>query len=198
MRMQFGRDQGYRHGGPREGGFRRGPFALRWSIDQADEERGPRGRGRRMFDAGALRLILLRLLADAPRHGYDLIRAIEERSGGAYAPSPGVVYPTLTMLDDMGLIDEQRSDGAKRLFAVTPAGEAHLAEKAAEVTALFAKLDAMAESARPREEAPVRRAMMNLRAVLQHRLSREAAVDEATLHEIAGMIDLTAQAIERL
>ena len=65
------------------------------------------GRGRRrMFGSGELRLVLLKLIADEPRHGYDLIRAIEELTGGDYAPSPGVVYPTLTMLADMGLIEE--------------------------------------------------------------------------------------------
>ena len=199
MRLHFGHHHHdhHRHGGPREGSFRKGPFEMRWSVGRGDEERGPRGRGRRMFDAGALRLILLKLLADAPRHGYDLIRAIDERTGGAYAPSPGVVYPTLTMLDDMGFIDEQRSDGARRLFAVNAAGEAHLAEKAEEVAALFARLDAMAESARPREEAPVRRAMMNLRAVLQHRLSREDVTAEVA-HDVAALIDEVAQKIERL
>ena len=75
-----------------------------------------------MFDGGELRLVLLKLIAEQPRHGYDLIREIEERTGGAYAPSPGVVYPTLTMLDDMGLIEEQKTEGAKKLFAITDAG----------------------------------------------------------------------------
>ena len=58
-----------------------------------------RGRARRMFDAGELRLVLLKLIADQPRHGYDLIRAIEEMTHGVYAPSPGVIYPTLTLLE---------------------------------------------------------------------------------------------------
>jgi hypothetical protein len=63
---------------------------------------GRRGRRtRRMFESGELRLVLLKLIADEPRHGYDLIRAIEELTGGEYAPSPGVVYPTLTLLQDM-------------------------------------------------------------------------------------------------
>ena len=194
MRMHFAREY-HRHGGPREGGFRRGPFEVRWSVDQGDEERGARGRGRRMFDAGALRLILLRLLADAPRHGYDLIRAIEERSGGAYAPSPGVIYPTLTMLDDMGLIGEQRSDGAKRLFAVTPAGEAHLAEKADEVKTLFARLDAMAAYRGKTEAGPVRRAMANLMTVV--RTAAQSEHDDI-LHDIAAVLDETARKIERL
>ena len=75
-----------------------------WS---AEFGRGRGGRGkRRMFESGELRLVLLKLIADQPRHGYDLIRAIEELTHGSYAPSPGVVYPTLTMLQDMGLIQE--------------------------------------------------------------------------------------------
>ena len=197
MRLNFGHHHHdhHRHGGPRGPGSGGGSFEMRWGMERDGE--GPRGRGRRMFDAGALRLILLKLLSETPRHGYDLIRAIEERSGGAYAPSPGVVYPTLTMLGDMALIDEVRTEGTRRQFAVTDAGETQLAEKAEEVAALFAKLDAMAARARPNEEAPVRRAIMNLRAVLQHRLSREG-VSEETLHEVAALIDATAQKIERL
>ncbi|MBN9121321.1 MAG: PadR family transcriptional regulator, partial [Planctomycetes bacterium] len=76
------------------------------------------GRARRMFDGGELRLVLLKLIADEPRHGYDLIREIENLTGGAYAPSPGVVYPTITMLDDMGFIEQQQSEGAKKAFAI--------------------------------------------------------------------------------
>jgi hypothetical protein len=76
---------------------------------------GPRGSGRRrMFESGQLRLVLLKLIADQPRHGYDLIRAIEEMTHGSYAPSPGVVYPTLTLLQDMGLIEEAGADGRAR------------------------------------------------------------------------------------
>ena len=62
-----------------------------------------------MFEGGELRLVLLKLIADEPRHGYELIKAIEEMTGGEYAPSPGIVYPTLTMLEDMGLIAEAKS-----------------------------------------------------------------------------------------
>ncbi len=79
-----------------------GPF----SFDLGDEgwSGGRRGRrARRMFEGGELRLVLLKLIADEPRHGYDLIRAVEELTGGEYAPSPGVVYPTLTLLQDMNL-----------------------------------------------------------------------------------------------
>src|ERR1044071_2912812 len=93
---------------------------------------GGRGR-RRVFDSGELRLVLLKLIADQSRHGYDLIRAVEELTHGSYAPSPGVVYPTLTMLQDMGLIEEQQTEGSRKAFAISAEGKAHLAEKADEV-----------------------------------------------------------------
>ncbi len=182
-----------RRGGP-GGGIFPGPGAGRWGNDRG--ERGG-GRGRRVFDAGELRLVLLKLVADQPRHGYDLIRAIEELTGGAYAPSPGVIYPTVTMLQDMELIEEQRSEGARRLFAVTAGGSAHLAERADEVAALFARLDALAARARRTDGGPVRRAIHNLRNVLQTRLGGDE-VSEETLHEVAALIDQLAQKIERL
>src|SRR5580704_16826263 len=110
-----------RHGG-RHGHWRDG-----W--DQADEGRG--GRRRRVLDSTELRLVLLKLIADQPRHGYDLIRAIEELTGGFYVPSPGVVYPTLTLLQEMGHIEETPSEGARKAFTVTAAGTEHLAGKKA-------------------------------------------------------------------
>src|ERR1700722_2995948 len=110
---------------------------------EADESRGG-GRRRRVFDSGELRLVLLKLIADQPRHGYDLIRAIEELTGGSYVPSPGVVYPTLTLLQDMGQIEEAPSGGARKQFVVTEEGTAHLAEKKLEGEALFERLSQLA------------------------------------------------------
>lgn len=161
-------------------------------------ERGRRGgRGRRMFDGGELRLVLLRLVADQPRHGYDLIRAIEEMTGGGYAPSPGVVYPTLSMLDEMGLIEEQASEGAKKRFAATDAGRAHLDERAAEVEALIARLTAIGEHRTRADQPPIRRAMGNLREAVRGRMTQSGTGDD-TLHDIAALIDEVAQKIERL
>jgi len=150
-----------------------------------------------MFDGGELRLVLLRLIEESPRHGYDLIREIEERTGGAYAPSPGVVYPTLTMLDEMGLIEEQKSEGSKKQFAITQAGQAHLTEREAEVEALFARLEAMGSMRERTRGGPIRRAMRNLRSVLGERLGRED-VDSDLLHEVAAILDEAVQKIERL
>ncbi len=106
--MNFGPGFHFEFEGPGDRGFRGG-----------GGRGGPGGRGggrgrRRMFGSGELRLVLLKLIADEPRHGYDLIRAIEALTGGDYAPSPGVVYPTLTMLADMGLIRTRRASAIRR------------------------------------------------------------------------------------
>lgn len=154
-------------------------------------------RGRRMFDGGELRLVLLKLIADAPRHGYDLIRRIEELTGGAYAPSPGVVYPTLTLLDEMELIEARQAEGAKKLFAVTGAGTAHLAEQAERVDALFARLAEVGADRARTDSASVSRAMGNLAQVLMHKL-RADELDKDALHQLVALIDEAAQKIERL
>ena len=164
-----------------------------------ETERGEGGRSgrRRVFDAGELRLVLLKLIADQPRHGYELIRAIEELTGGSYVPSPGMVYPTLTMLDEMGHIAEVKSEGARKAFAVTDDGTAHLAEKKEEVDALFARLAELANLRERTDAAPIRRAVGNLRAVLIHRLGRDG-VQAQTVHDAVAIIDEAAQRIERL
>ena len=96
---------------------------------------------KRMFEGGELRLVLLKLIADQPRHGYELIKAIEDMTGGEYAPSPGVVYPTLTMLEDMGLIAEKKSKDSKKVFEATDEGRAHLEENPDEVDELIERLE---------------------------------------------------------
>src|SRR5688572_29780965 len=127
-----------------------------WEGDWSAEfghRRGGRGK-RRMFESCELRLVLLKLIADQPRHGYDLIRAIEELTHGSYAPSPGVVYPTLTMLQDMGLIQETEAEGSRKIFAVTPEGETHLEERKEEIDGLMARLEEMGDDKRKAGGAP--------------------------------------------
>jgi DNA-binding PadR family transcriptional regulator len=155
------------------------------------------GRRRRMFDGGELKLVLLKLIEEAPRHGYDLIREIEERTGGAYAPSPGVVYPTLTLLSEMGLIEEQQAEGSKKMFAITNAGQAHLTEREEEVDALFARLADLGSMRARASGGPIRRAMRNLKSALGERLGREE-VDSDVLHQVAAILDEAVQKIERL
>ncbi|HEX8620789.1 MAG TPA: PadR family transcriptional regulator [Allosphingosinicella sp.] len=175
-----------------------GPFGGDWG-EEFGQGFGGRGRGRRgrMFESGELRLVLLKLIADQPRHGYDLIRAIEELTHGSYAPSPGVIYPTLTMLQDMGLIQEAAADGPRKAFAITAEGEAHLAERADEVEALFERLTGAGEGKRRAGGRPIQRAVRNLLSALWHRVTAEDMGDER-LHEIAAILDEAAQRIERL
>ncbi|MEI6419936.1 MAG: PadR family transcriptional regulator [Sphingomonadales bacterium] len=161
-------------------------------------ERGGRGGfgRRRMFDGDTLRLVLLKLIWEEPRHGYDLIRAIGEASGGVYAPSPGMVYPLLTLLADQGLISET-ADGSRRRFAITEAGSAELAQEAEAVEAAFKQLADLAAAARPDEAAPVRRAFDNLKAAAQARMAAQGA-DKDTGFAIAALLDEVAQKIERM
>ena len=100
-------------------------------------------------------------------------------------------------LDDMGLIDEQKTEGAKKQFAITVAGSAHLTERTDEVEALFERLSQLASMRERTDGAPIRRAMGNLRAVLQNRLTADG-VDADTLHDVAAILDEAAQKIERL
>lgn len=158
---------------------------------------GPR-RGKR-FSGDELRLMVLGLLAqDAPQHGYQLIRAFAERSGDAYSPSPGVLYPLLTLLADMDLIAEV-ADGqsARRSYTLTPAGEAEASEKKDEIEAAFGRLAALADQAGRADPAPIRRAMMNLRTAAIQRMTSGTA-DAETAFVIAAILDEAAQKIERL
>src|SRR4051794_29266032 len=157
-----------------------GPF----HFDFGDEgwSGGRRGRrARRMFEGGELRLVLLKLIVDEPRHGYDLIRAIEEMTDGEYAPSPGVVYPTLTLLQDMGFIEEAAGEGARKPFQATDEGRAHLEERAEEVEGLFERLRELRPSPNTNGPSPVWRAMRNLGAAIRNRL-QHGDVTEETVH----------------
>jgi len=169
-----------------------------WSFDfDAGDEDGPRRRRGRMFEGGQLRLLLLRLIADEPRHGYDLIRAIEELTGGRYVPSPGVIYPTLTLLEEMGFISETAGEGARKPFEITQAGQEHLAENAEEAEELVRRLKTLSPSYYPEGGSPVWRAMRNLGMAIRNRL-HHGDVSEETVHELAALIDEFAQRVERL
>lgn len=92
--------------------------------------RGPRGRWRQrrqMFESGEVKYVILRLIKDKPMHGYEVMKALEEKLAGCYTPSPGTVYPTLQLLEDEGYIRAEETDG-KKVYHITPEGEAFLAE----------------------------------------------------------------------
>jgi DNA-binding PadR family transcriptional regulator len=182
---------GGRFGGPFDKG---GPFGGRGGSSGG----GGRGRrGARMFAGGELRLLLLHLVSEQARHGYDLIRAVGDLAGGEYAPSPGVVYPTLALLVDEGLIVEEQDAGPRKAFSATAAGRAELAGKADDVAAIIARIKAVGDQRERSDSPPVRRAMANLHTVLRNRAMAEGFAIE-TAHAIADILDEAARKIERL
>jgi len=108
---------------PENFGFDAGAF---WA-GRGKSRGGPFGGGR-MFDQGHLKFVILGLLAEKPRHGYEIIKEIEDKFGGLYSPSPGTVYPTLTMLEDLGYARVTPEESGKKVYQITDEGRAHLAE----------------------------------------------------------------------
>lgn len=156
--------------------------------------RGGMRRGR-LLDHGDLRFVILQLVAEKPRYGYELIKAIEEKFAGVYTPSPGVVYPTLTLLEELGNV-AVAAQGAKKLYTITPEGTAFLAENQATVAAIF---DRIQEASRTHGGAPapqIVRAFENLKLALSLRLSRGPISEEQALR-LAAAIDAAAAAVER-
>ncbi|SON54588.1 Transcriptional regulator YqjI [Hartmannibacter diazotrophicus] len=157
--------------------------------------RGGRGRGR-LFDYGELRLLALAMFVEQPRHGYELIKAIEERFGGSYSPSPGVIYPTLSWLEDMGYIELVPEEGARKRYRITAEGGAFLEANRAAVDELRSRGGSSEGRGPGRPPAPVIRAMENLKTALRLKL-REGQLDDETLQKIAAAIDAAAQTVER-
>ena len=189
--------------GPGRGrGFSFGPGGFHFDFGDSDSlgtgrgGGGRRGRGR-MFESGELRLVLLKLIADEPRHGYELIKAIEEMTGGDYAPSPGIVYPTLTMLEDMGLITERKSKDSKKIFEATEDGRAHLDEQSDEVEALMERLEETGHRRNRSHRPEMGRAISNLMAAMRGRVARDGW-NEDLLNEVVDIIDEAARKVERL
>ncbi len=176
--------------------FGRHPFGGRGHFrgDRA-EYRGRGGRAERVFESGDLRFVVLALIAEKPSHGYELIKAIEERLGGGYSPSPGVVYPTLTLLEELGYASVEAQEGGKKLYSATDAGRAFLVENQKIVDGLFARMSEA--SARGGRFSPqIMRAMENLRTALKYRLM-EGDLSESAVQAIAAALDQAALAVER-
>lgn len=187
----FGRVFGFGHGEPgrsmRSEGRRTGEARMR------GEGHGRRGGGR-MFEHGALRWVLLLLIADKPAHGYELIKAIEARMGGAYTPSPGVIYPSLTLLEDMGALSAV-VDGGKKRYAITDEGRGLLVENAEALAHAERKMKVL----RGRADRPARiaQAIEAFRAATHDRLSQEPPLSEAQVEAIADLIEAAAEKVRQ-
>ena len=163
---------------------------------------GPGGRGGgdwfrvgRMLAQGDLKLLALALIAEQPRHGYELIKLIEEKTSGFYSPSPGVIYPTLSWLDDMGYAVIEPADGGRKRYSITQEGRAFLAANRAAIDGLMARAG-KGPGRREGVPAPVVRAMENLKLAMRLRL-RSGDLSAEAAEAIAAALDLAAQTVEK-
>ncbi|HWG32414.1 MAG TPA: PadR family transcriptional regulator [Steroidobacteraceae bacterium] len=196
----------YRGDDPYCGPVRRGRRGERGRSDESYADRshfygrgGGFGRGGggggRIFGPGDLRLILLALVAEKPSHGYDLIKAVEQKFGGGYSPSPGSVYPTLTLLEDLGHIRASISEGSRRLFEVTDEGRAFLAGNQTVIDGIMARVALAARAMSGSIPPPqIHQAMHTLRAAL---LLHRGEWTEAEADRVREILELAAEAISK-
>jgi len=172
------------------GGFDPGAF---WA-GKGKSRGGPFGGGR-MFDQGHLKFVILRLLDEKPRHGYEIIKEIEERFGGMYSPSPGTVYPTLTMLEDLGYARVLPEEGGKKIYEITEEGRKHLAENQPLIDDIFSKISDFAQSLFGEPMMEVHRGMKDVaRAVYAAKSARTAE----QIRKIKEILQRTATEIDAL
>ncbi len=204
----------HRRGHHCEPSFEGGPFQGIWAARHGWRGHFGPGQGRggkhgfgggdmvragRMLAQGDLRLIALALIAEQPRHGYEIIKVLEDKTAGWYSPSPGIVYPTLTYLEEAGYVTAQ-AEGAKKLYTITDDGRAHLEENRDFVDAVLERLSTIGERASrmrrrfgsddddrrgPRVPPLVRAALENLREVAAERLEGDADAEAKVVEVLA-------------
>ena len=174
----------------------RRPSASPWRVWRplGGFERGFGGGRERFFDSGHLRLVILQLIAEKPSYGYEIIKAIEERLSGGYAPSPGVVYPTLTLLEEEGLATSS-TEGNKKLYAATEQGKEYLKANKRDLKAIFGRMEQAGKVFGRGRSPQIMRAMMNLKLALKMRAERGDLSGEQ-VSKIAEAIDAAARAID--
>lgn len=159
----------------------------------------PRGRwrGGRLFEQGDLRYVVLRLLEEKPRHGYEIIKALEEKFGGAYAPSPGTVYPTLQLLEDQGYARIVPGPEGKKVYEITDEGRAFLAENRATVDNIFDRIATLVGHFLDEPMAEVHGAFRHVGKATYGKATG-AVQDQALLKRIAEILERAAKEIEGL
>ena len=166
MKGFFGRGHGFGHG-PRQG---------------------------RMFEKGDLKYVILDMLKDRPSHGYEVIRNLEEQSRGFYSPSPGSVYPTLQLLEDMGYVTATQQDG-KKVYAITDEGRKFLEENRRSVEDIWGRVGGGWDPQVAAELHEIRHDLMGLGKLFGQQM-REGRVDREKLARVRGVISAAAKEIE--
>ncbi len=160
-------------------------------------ERGFPGGRERMFDSGELQLVILNLLAEQPSYGYQLIKTMEERLAGGYAPSPGVIYPTLTLLEEQGFATSTASEAGKKVYTVTAEGRKHLEANKRRIDEILARLEHAGRGFQRGRAPEIMRAFMDLRGAVKSRVTRPGLTADQ-LKKIAEAISNAAKAIDDL
>ncbi len=197
----------FMHGGRREGKRGRGADVVagdrghhggRERFGRGGFGRGGGGGGR-VFGPGDLRLVLLAFIEEKPRHGYELIKELEAKFGGGYTPSPGSVYPTLTLMEELGHVRAAASEGTKRLFEITAEGRAYLREEQAALNSALARMDMAARAVSGEAPPPdLHHAMHTLKAALMfHRGGWDAKETERVRKIIEGAAEAIAGKSDR-
>jgi DNA-binding PadR family transcriptional regulator len=156
---------------------------------------GPFGGGR-MFDQGHLKYVILKLLDEKPRHGYEIIKEIEDRFGGTYSPSPGTVYPTLTLLEDLGYAAAKPEEGGKKIYEITEEGRKHLAENQPLTDDIFSKIEDFAQSIFGEPMMEVNRGLKNVASAIYG--AKRTGRSTEQMKKIREILDQAAKSIEDL
>lgn len=155
---------------------------------------GRRKRREKMLEASEIRLLMLHFLAQNAAHGYELIKSVEELSKGEYSPSPGIIYPNLTLLEEMDAIRVVDAQATRKAYALNDAGRALLAENGENVAVIIGRLTSLAILVNNRSIPQVEQAIHTLRYTLNHRLSQEQ-ISPATVEIVVAALQDAAEKI---
>ena len=163
---------------------------------------GGQGRGRgfrrgRVFEQGDLKYVILKMLAEKPRHGYEIIKELEERFGGAYSPSAGTVYPTLTLLEDLGYASVTPEEGGKKVYSITPEGEKYLEENKGAVEDIFERIQDFGSNIFGESMMEVNRAFGRL-ARATYTTAPWQSGDKTIASELKSILERAAEEIEAI
>jgi DNA-binding PadR family transcriptional regulator len=157
---------------------------------------GPFRRGR-MFEQGDLKYVILRLLAEKPRHGYEIIKELEDRFSGAYAPSAGTVYPTLTLLEDLGYATVTPQEGGKKVYSITPEGEKYLEENKGAVEDIFERISEFGSSFLSESVMDLNKAVGRIMRATYTTVPWQSG-DKSVISEIKRVLEQAAAEIEEI
>ena len=159
--------------------------------------RGGPFRGGRVFEQGDLKYVILQMLDEKPRHGYEIIKELEDRCAGAYSPSPGTVYPTLTMLEDLGYATARTEESGKKIYEITAEGKAYLSENKSTVDDIFDRIAEFGSSFLGDAMKEVHMAFKKVAVATYSNASRNPR-DTEKLRGLREVLDRAAKDIEEL